>query len=180
MRISVRQVDGSDQHTLYRRTRYSVPGDPGGFQSSKLDRVSTGSQSHAQDRYAVPGTFTQPDSAIKPSVTKGTCRKCSLLYFEEPPEADDDQTARLRATPWSIRQTFVDVVDVESGDLQWSGPHAKRPFILTRVSHCGNFVCAGRVLRMKLRKRRFCHGTQSEIDRKNAVSFSVPDRTPKL
>jgi hypothetical protein len=34
-----------------------------------------------QDRYAVPGTLTEPDSAI-PEVTKGTCRKCSLLRLQ--------------------------------------------------------------------------------------------------
>jgi len=48
-----------------------------------------------------------------------------------------------------IMQTLVDVVDVESGDLQWSGLTRKDHSVLTRVSHCKYFVCVGRVLRMK-------------------------------
>jgi hypothetical protein len=43
-------------------------------------------------------------------------------------------------------QTLVDVVNVESGDLQWSSLTRKDHSVLTRVSHCKYFVCVGRVL----------------------------------
>src|SRR2546429_6507758 len=95
-----------------------------------------------QDRYAVPGTFAWPDSAIA-EVTKGTCRKCSLFYLEF---LKANHVGLRPCEPRrEIMQTLVDVVDVESGDLQWSGLTRKDHPVLTQVSRCKYFVCVGRV-----------------------------------
>src|SRR5258708_39197378 len=94
--------------------------------------------------------FAWPDSAIA-EVTKGTCRKCSLLYLELL-EAND-VGLRPCEPRREIMQTLVDVVDVESGDLQWSGLTRKDHSVLSRVSHCKYFVCVGRVLRMPNKTR---------------------------
>src|SRR4029077_17807001 len=51
---------------------------------------------------------------------KRTFRKCSLLSLELL-EAND-VGLRPYEPRREIMQTLVDVVDVESGDLQWSGP----------------------------------------------------------
>src|SRR6202022_3704316 len=144
LRISVRQVDGSDQHTIYRRFDIAC------LAILRIPRQA-GSRHHRialprKDRNAVPGAFALPDSAIA-EVTKGACRKCSLLYLELL-EAND-VGLRPCEPGREIMQTLVDVVGVENGDLQWSGLSRKDHSVLTRVSHCKYFVCVGRVLRMK-------------------------------
>ena len=79
LRVSIRQVNGRDQHPVYRRFDIAclailrIARQAG----SRQDRVAF----PRQDRYAVPGAFAEPDSAIA-EVTKGACRKCPLLYFE--------------------------------------------------------------------------------------------------
>jgi hypothetical protein len=71
-----------------------------------------------EDRYAIPGTFAQPDSAVS-EVTKAACRKCSLLHLQLL-EANN-VGLRLREPRREIVQALVDIVDVESGDLQCPG-----------------------------------------------------------
>src|SRR4029077_577357 len=126
---------GRDEHAIYRRLDIAclailrIPRQAGSRQQSiALPR---------QDRYTVPGSFAQPASAIA-EVTKGTCRKCSLLNLELL-EAND---VRLRPCEprREIMQTLVDVVDVESGDLQWHSLTSKDYSGLTRVSHCKYFA----------------------------------------
>src|ERR1700704_2362496 len=136
LRISVRQVDGSDQHTIYRRFDIAC------LAILRIPRQA-GSRQHRialprQDCYAVPGTFAQPDSAIA-KVTKGTCRKCSLLCLEL---LEANAVGLRPGEPGrEIMQSLVDVVDVESGDLQWSGLTRKDHSVLTRVSHGKFFIC---------------------------------------
>jgi hypothetical protein len=43
-------------------------------------------------------------------------------------------------------QTLGDVVDVETGDLQWTGLTRKDHSVLTRMSHRKYFVCVRRAL----------------------------------
>src|SRR5580698_6775260 len=79
LRISIRQIDGSDQHTIYRRLDIAC------LAILRIPRQA-GSRQHRiglarQDRYAVPGTFAQPDSAIA-KVTKSAGLKRLLLYLE--------------------------------------------------------------------------------------------------
>src|SRR4030095_6072260 len=102
------------EHAVYRRFHVACLGIPG------IPRKA-GSRQHRvaiprQDRHTVPGACAKPDSAVA-EVPKGTCRKCPLLYFELL-EAND--VGLFPSEPSrQIVQTFVDVVDVKSGDLQW-------------------------------------------------------------
>src|SRR4029079_8382829 len=116
LRVSIRQVDASDQHPVYRSFDIACLGIP------RIPRQA-GSREHRvafprQDRYAVPGAFAKPDSAIA-EVTKSTCRKCPLLDFEFL-KANDVGLFPCEPSR-QIVQTLVDVVDVKSGDLQWPG-----------------------------------------------------------
>src|ERR1700676_2445110 len=142
LRISVRQIDGSDQHTIYRRfdiaclAIFRIPRQA----RSRQHRIAL----PRQDRYAVPGTFAYPDPTIA-QVTKGTCRKCSLLCLEFL-EAND-VGLRPCEPRREIVQPLVDVVDVESGDLQWSGLTHKNTPVPSRVSYWNYVVCVASVLR---------------------------------
>ena len=69
-----------------------------------------------QDRDPVPGAFAQPDSTIA-EVAKGICRKRSLLCLEL--LETNDVGLRPCKPRREIIETLIDVVDVESGDLQW-------------------------------------------------------------
>src|SRR4029079_26688 len=127
LRVSIRQVDASDQHPVYRSFDIACLGIP------RIPRQA-GSREHRvafprQDRHAVPGAFAKPDSAIA-EVTKGTCRKCPLLL-----KANDVGLFPCEPSR-QIVQTLVDVVDVKSDDLQWPSLTRKKHSVLTRASYC--------------------------------------------
>src|SRR5205814_7463900 len=72
LRVSIRQVDGSDQHPVYGRFDIAC------LAIVRIPRQAGSGQHRVaiprQDRNAVPGAFAKPDSAIA-EVAKGTCRK---------------------------------------------------------------------------------------------------------
>jgi hypothetical protein len=72
----------------------------------------------SEDRHAVPGTFALPDCTIAKG-SKCLCRKCPLLGLELL-EANDIWL-RFGEPRNEVVQAFVDVVDVESDDLQSPG-----------------------------------------------------------
>jgi hypothetical protein len=72
----------------------------------------------SEDRHAVPGTLALPDRTISKG-SKSVCRKCPLLGLEFL-EADD-VWLRFGEPSHEVVQAFVDVVDVESDDLQSPG-----------------------------------------------------------
>jgi hypothetical protein len=79
LRVSIRKVNGRDQHAVYRRfdiARLTIPSIPRQA-GSRQQRVAL----PRQDRDPVPGTFARPDSAIA-EFTKGVCRKSSLINLE--------------------------------------------------------------------------------------------------
>ena len=71
-----------------------------------------------EDRHAVPGTLALPDCTIA-KTSKGICRKCPLLGLELL-EANN-VWLRFGEPSHEVVQAFVDVVDVESDDLQSPG-----------------------------------------------------------
>jgi hypothetical protein len=72
----------------------------------------------SEDRHAVPGTLALPDCTIAKS-SKRICRKCPLLGLELL-EAND-VWLRFGEPSHEVVQASVDVVDVESDDLQSPG-----------------------------------------------------------
>jgi hypothetical protein len=68
-----------------------------------------------EDRHAVPRTLALPDCTIA-KASKGICRKRPLLGLELL-EAND-VWLRFGEESHEVVQAFVDVVDVESDDLQ--------------------------------------------------------------
>jgi hypothetical protein len=116
LRVSVGEVDGGDQDPVDRRldiaslTIIGIPWQAGSCQH----RVTI----PREDGDAVPGALAKPDSALA-EVAQGACREGSLLYFEFL-EAKYIG-ARLFKPRGEIVQTFADVVDVKSGDLQGPG-----------------------------------------------------------
>src|SRR4051794_2209556 len=113
LRISVRRVERSDQHAIHRRLEVA---------SLAILRIARqlGPREHriavpGQDRYAIPGSFAQPDTAIT-QVPESARRKCSLLGLEL---LQAHHVGPCLSEPGrKIVQALVDVVDVECGDLQ--------------------------------------------------------------